>query len=62
MGSNPYLIADIVGILIGMIIVLLYYQESIKSFFDDQKYLFVSCVLLFSLFGIIFLYFQGLGY
>ena len=62
MGGNLYLIADIIGILIGMIIVLIYYQENIKSFFDEKKYLFISVIILLSLFGVIFFYFKWLGY
>lgn len=62
MTSNAHTIGDVIGIALAMMIVLLYFRENIQSLFADTRHLFISMITLIALFGLLFIYFKGLGF
>jgi uncharacterized membrane protein len=62
MMSDTHTIADIIGILIAMMMVLFYFRQNIESLFADKRHLLISVIVLIILFGLCFMYFKGLGF
>ena len=52
-------LVDLIAIVMAMMMVIFYYRGSIKGFFEDGRYLLVSCVVLVALFFVFYVYFSG---
>ena len=62
MQNQPYPVADIIGILVAMMIVLLYYRNAIRSFFEDKLFLCLSAIAIATISFLFFMVFKYLGY